>query len=64
MKLLGNDYPPEKYDKELWARWDRDLASLLANAEVNGEPMGLMETLGYYLITFSAGHDTTGSYTP
>ncbi|MCP5059756.1 MAG: cytochrome P450 [bacterium] len=36
-----------------------DLASLLANGQVNGEPMGLMETLGYYLITFSAGHDTT-----
>jgi cytochrome P450 len=36
-----------------------DLASLLANGKVNGEPMGLMETLGYYLITFSAGHDTT-----
>jgi cytochrome P450 len=36
-----------------------DLASLLANGQVNGEPMGLMETLGYYLITFTAGHDTT-----
>jgi cytochrome P450 len=36
-----------------------DLASLLANAEIDGEPMGMMETLGYYLITFSAGHDTT-----
>lgn len=36
-----------------------DLASLLANGQVKGEPMGLMETLGYYLITFSAGHDTT-----
>jgi len=36
-----------------------DLASLLANGRVNGEPMGLMETLGYFLITFSAGHDTT-----
>ena len=36
-----------------------DLASLLANAKVNGEPMGMMETLGYYLITFTAGHDTT-----
>ncbi len=36
-----------------------DLASLLANATVNGEPMGVMETLGYYLITFTAGHDTT-----
>jgi cytochrome P450 len=36
-----------------------DLASLLANGKVNGEPMGMMETLGYYLITFTAGHDTT-----
>jgi hypothetical protein len=36
-----------------------DLASLLANGQVNGEPMGLMETLGYFLITFTAGHDTT-----
>jgi cytochrome P450 len=36
-----------------------DLASLLANGRVKGEPMGLLETLGYYLITFSAGHDTT-----
>ena len=37
-----------------------DLASLLANATLeNGEPMGLVETLGYYLIVFNAGHDTT-----
>lgn len=36
-----------------------DLASLLANAKIDGEPMGMMETVGYYLITFSAGHDTT-----
>lgn len=36
-----------------------DLASVLANAIVDGEPMGPMETFGYYLITFSAGHDTT-----
>ncbi len=36
-----------------------DLASLLANATIDGEPMGMTETLGYYLITFSAGHDTT-----
>lgn len=36
-----------------------DLASLLANGRVDGEPMGPMETLGYYLITFTAGHDTT-----
>jgi cytochrome P450 len=36
-----------------------DLATLFANAQVDGAPMGLMETLGYYLITFTAGHDTT-----
>jgi cytochrome P450 len=36
-----------------------DLASILANATIDGEPMGEMETLGYYLITFTAGHDTT-----
>jgi len=36
-----------------------DLASVYANARVNGEPMGVMDTLGYYLITFTAGHDTT-----
>ncbi|MFQ5415924.1 MAG: cytochrome P450 [Myxococcota bacterium] len=36
-----------------------DLATMLANGRVDGEPMGQMETLGYYLITFTAGHDTT-----
>ncbi len=36
-----------------------DLASLLANGTIDGEPMGPMETLGYYLIVFNAGHDTT-----
>jgi len=36
-----------------------DLASVLANGRVKGEPMGLLETLGYFLITFTAGHDTT-----
>ena len=36
-----------------------DLASLLANGTVDGEAMGPGETLGYYLIVFNAGHDTT-----
>ena len=36
-----------------------DLASVLASGQVNGGPMGLMETLGYFLIVFTAGHDTT-----
>ena len=37
-----------------------DLATMLATATLEtGEPMGEMETLGYYLIVFNAGHDTT-----
>jgi cytochrome P450 len=36
-----------------------DLASVLANGRPKGEPMGLLETLGYFLIIFTAGHDTT-----
>lgn len=37
-----------------------DLASLLANAKMaDGSQMGPMETFGYYLIVFTAGHDTT-----
>ena len=45
------------YDKR--ANPSNDLASVLANAEVDGARMGDIETLGYYLITFTAGHDTT-----
>jgi cytochrome P450 len=36
-----------------------DLASIIANAKIGGEPMGPMETFGYCLIIFTAGHDTT-----
>jgi cytochrome P450 len=36
-----------------------DLATVLATARVDGGPMGDVETLGYYLIVFTAGHDTT-----
>lgn len=38
-----------------------DLASILANAQINGEPMGIPETLGYFLIISTAGHDTTSA---
>lgn len=38
-----------------------DLASLIANATVGGEPLGVMEQLSYYVIVASAGHDTTSS---
>ncbi|MEM9175329.1 MAG: cytochrome P450, partial [Myxococcota bacterium] len=37
-----------------------DLASMLANAKMkNGEHMPPLELFGYYLIVFTAGHDTT-----
>jgi cytochrome P450 len=36
-----------------------DLASVFANARVDGEPMGQLETMGYCLIAFTAGHETT-----
>lgn len=36
-----------------------DLATVLAHGTVDGQPMGALETFGYYLITFTAGHDTT-----
>jgi hypothetical protein len=36
-----------------------DLASVIANAEIDGEPIGEAEQLGYYIITATAGHDTT-----
>ena len=38
-----------------------DLASLIANGEIDGAPLGDLETLGYYVIVATAGHDTTSS---
>ena len=36
-----------------------DLASVIANGEVDGCPMGDIERLWYYIIVATAGHDTT-----
>ena len=38
-----------------------DLASAIANATINGEPISDMDTLSYYAIVASAGHDTTSA---
>jgi cytochrome P450 len=38
-----------------------DLATVLANAEVDGEPMNLLDQMSYFIITASAGHDTTSA---
>jgi cytochrome P450 len=38
-----------------------DLASVIANATIDGEPIGIMEQISYYVIVATAGHDTTAS---
>lgn len=38
-----------------------DLASLLANAVVDGEPMETLDQISYFIITATAGHDTTSA---
>jgi cytochrome P450 len=38
-----------------------DLATLIANAEVDGKPIGEFEAMSYYVIVATAGHDTTSS---
>ena len=41
------------------ARPQDDLVSLFANARVDGEPMNEIDTMGYCLVMFIAGHETT-----
>ena len=36
-----------------------DLASAIANARINGETLSDLDTMSYYVIVASAGHDTT-----
>ncbi|MFT3853972.1 MAG: cytochrome P450 [Ilumatobacteraceae bacterium] len=38
-----------------------DLASVIANATIDGNPIGIMEQISYYVIVATAGHDTTAS---
>jgi cytochrome P450 len=38
-----------------------DLASAIANATINGEPLSDIETVSYYSIIAAAGHDTTSA---
>jgi cytochrome P450 len=40
-----------------------DLASVIANSKINGEPISEFEALSYYVIVATAGHDTTSSTT-
>ena len=38
-----------------------DVASVIANAKINNEPLGHFEAMSYYVIIATAGHDTTSS---
>ena len=38
-----------------------DLASVIANAQLDGEPLPDLDMLGHYVIIATAGHDTTSS---
>jgi cytochrome P450 len=40
-----------------------DLATVLANATIEGKPLGQLEALSYYIIAATAGHDTTSNTT-
>jgi len=40
-----------------------DLASVIANARIDGQAIPELETNGYYMIIAAAGHDTTSSFT-
>ena len=40
-----------------------DLSTFIANGRIDGEPMGSMEAMSYYVIVATAGHDTTSSST-
>lgn len=36
-----------------------DLATVIANASIDGQPMPLQKQIGYYILIATAGHDTT-----
>jgi len=40
-----------------------DLASVIANSQIDGQPISEFEALSYYVIAATAGHDTTSSST-
>lgn len=38
-----------------------DIASVIANGVINGEPIGYDEAMSYYILVATAGHDTTSN---
>ncbi|MFJ1454825.1 cytochrome P450 [Nocardia sp. N2S4-5] len=54
-----------QYFQHLTASWREnptgDLGSTIANARIDGEPLSDIDTMSYYAIIATAGHDTTSS---
>jgi cytochrome P450 len=65
--VLGAIADFERYFDELAERRRKqpteDVASLLANATIDGEPLSPRDLAGYYIILAAAGHDTTSAST-
>ena len=62
LKALGADFMGlfNRVLEDRRANPKDDLATVIAHAKMrDGSPMPMIETLGYYLIVFTAGHDTT-----
>jgi cytochrome P450 len=51
----------QRMTAERRARPGDDLASVIANGRIDGAALPDLETLGYYVIVATAGHDTTSS---
>ena len=53
----------EALSAERRARPTDDIASVIANATIDGEPLPVHETNAYYILIATAGHDTTSATT-
>jgi cytochrome P450 len=53
----------EKLAAERRANPTSDVATILANARIDGEPLSALDLAGYYIIIAAAGHDTTSAST-
>jgi cytochrome P450 len=51
----------QKLTEDRRANPTEDLSSVIANAQVDGKPIGILEAVGYYVLVTTAGHDTTSS---
>lgn len=62
--VLGDFYSYfDKLTEDRRASPRDDVASVIANALIDGEPIGKREANGYYVLVATAGHDTTSAST-